>query len=69
MFNELERSILEELLSKELDRIKRDFADMDRIGDSFFINEGLLFENMHVRKKLETRLAAVEQIQSKLKNV
>ncbi len=69
MFNELERSILEELVTKELERIKRDFVDMDSIGDSFFINEGLLFENMHVRKKLEGRVAALEQIKSKIKDI
>ncbi len=39
---------------------------MDSIGDSFYINEGLLFENMHVRKKLQARLEAIESAKVKV---
>lgn len=68
MFNEFEKEIIRDLLTKERERIERDFKDMEAIGESFFINEGLLFENMHVRKKLETRLDAIEDILKKIKD-
>lgn len=68
MFNQEEKSILLELIDKEIDRIGRDFKEMDSIGDSFYINEGLLFENMHVRKKLEARLKAIGQAKEKILN-
>lgn len=61
-----EKSVLKELVDKEVQRIHREFKHMDSIGDSFYINEGLIFENMHVRKKLETRLAILEGLMSKL---
>ncbi len=66
MFNQEEKAVLVELMDKEIDRINRDFKEMDSIGDSFYINEGLLFENMHVRKKLEARLKAVEGAKVKI---
>jgi len=66
MFNQEEKTVLIELMDKEIDRIQRDFKEMDSIGDSFYINEGLLFENMHVRKKLEARLKAVEDAKVKI---
>ncbi len=68
MFNEFEKEIIRDLLTKERERIERDFKDMEAIGESFFINEGLLFENMHVRKKLESRLDAIEDILKKIKD-
>ncbi len=55
MFNQEEKAVLVELMDKEIDRINRDFKEMDSIGDSFYINEGLLFENMHVRKKTRSK--------------
>lgn len=66
MFNQDEKQILIELIDKEIDRIHRDFKNMESIGDSFYINEGLLFENMHVRKKLEQRLEHLEASKSKI---
>ena len=68
MFNQEEQSVLLELIDKEIDRIQRDFKEMDSIGDSFYINEGLLFENMHVRKKLEARLKAAQDARVKILN-
>lgn len=68
MFNTEEKKVLVELLDKEIDRIHRDFKNMESIGESFYINEGLLFENMHVRKKLEARLASIESAKSKIES-
>jgi len=66
MFNTDEKTLLIELIDKEIDRIHRDFKNMESIGESFYINEGLLFENMHVRKKLEARLEAIESAKAKI---
>jgi len=68
MFNTDEKTLLIELIDKEIDRIHRDFKNMESIGESFYINEGLLFENMHVRKKLEARLEAIESAKSKIES-
>ncbi len=66
MFSQEEKSIMIELLNKEIDRIHRDFKEMENIGDSFYINEGLLFENMHVKKKLDARLEKIVSALEKL---
>ena len=66
MFTKEEKEVLIELIDKEIDRIHRDFKNMESIGESFYINEGLLFENMHVRKKLEARLELIENTKVKI---
>ena len=66
MFTKDEKEVLIELIDKEIDRIHRDFKNMESIGESFYINEGLLFENMHVRKKLEARLESIENAKAKI---
>lgn len=68
MFEKEEKDVLIELIDKEIDRIHREFKTMDSIGDSFYINEGLLFENMHVRKKLQARLESIESAKNKVLN-
>jgi len=66
MFSSEENNVLIELIDKEIARIHRDFKNMDSIGDSFYINEGLIFENMHVRKKLDARLVSLKNAKEKL---
>tara|TARA_Y100001933_G_C18940133_1_gene539174 strand:- start:1023 stop:1232 length:210 start_codon:yes stop_codon:yes gene_type:complete len=66
MFTKEEKDVLIELIDKEIDRINREFKTMDSIGDSFYINEGLLFENMHVKKKLQVRLESIESAKNKV---
>lgn len=66
MLTKEEKEVLIELIDKEIDRIHRDFKNMESIGESFYINEGLLFENMHVRKKLQARLELIENAKVKI---
>jgi len=66
MLSNEEKAVVLELIEKEIERIHRDFKNMENIGDHFYINEGLIFENMHVRKKLEARLEALTSTKEKL---